>query len=67
MILIDEIIKEGKYESRSSFIRRGIRKLLIEEGALSVLPEHELDSYQLSQLKQSHKDFICGSEKADVL
>lgn len=63
--LIDKLVTEGKYESRSSLIRLSIRKLLIDEGTLNILPEHELDSYQKSKLKQSHIDFIIGSGQAD--
>ena len=55
---ITKLVEQGKYESRSSFIRIGIRNLLIEEGCLHLIPEHELDSYEKSNLKKSHKDFM---------
>lgn len=63
---IDELVEEGRYKNRSSFIRTSIKKLLIEEDALTLFPEYELDEYEQSKLKKSHKDFFACGESTNV-
>ncbi|MHA1886816.1 MAG: ribbon-helix-helix domain-containing protein [Promethearchaeota archaeon] len=63
---IDELVEEGRYKNRSSFIRTSIKKLLIEEDALTLFPEYELDECEQSKLKKSHKDFFACGESTNV-
>lgn len=57
--LMDKLIRDGTYKSRSQIMRIGIRRILNENGLLKFLPNiEEFDKYDKSKLRDSAKDFL---------
>jgi Arc/MetJ-type ribon-helix-helix transcriptional regulator len=57
--LIDQLVREQKYESRSHVMRLGMKKILESEGLLNNLPRfNELDDYTASKITRSARDFL---------